>query len=98
MGRNVSRKRAMEWGLVNKVVAPENLESATLEMAMKIADKPPSTVAAGKRAFYQQMDLGVAQAYELASGVISASFAHPEGREGMEAFIDKREPPGKRRK
>jgi len=40
------------------------------------------------------MDLGVAQAYELASGVIAASFAHQEGREGMDAFIDKRDPPG----
>jgi enoyl-CoA hydratase/carnithine racemase len=54
-------------------------------------------VAAGKRAFYQQMDLGVQKAYDLASGVISASFAHSEGREGMEAFIEKRDPPGKKR-
>ena len=58
-----------------------------------IADKPPATVAAGKRAFYQQMDLGLEQAYELASGVISASFAHDEGRAGMDAFIEKRPPP-----
>jgi enoyl-CoA hydratase/carnithine racemase len=50
-------------------------------------------VAAGKRAFYQQMDLGLEQAYKLASGVIAASFAHEEGRAGMEAFIEKRPPP-----
>ena len=48
-------------------------------------------------AFYAQMDLGVAQAYELASGVIAASFAHQEGREGMDAFIEKRDPPGRSR-
>ena len=42
-------------------------------------------------------DLGVAQAYELASGVIAASFAHQEGREGMDAFIEKRDPPGRSR-
>ncbi len=63
------------------------------ELARQIAEKPPATVAAGKRAFYQQMDLGVAKAYDLASQVIAASFAHEEGRSGMDAFIDKRPPP-----
>lgn len=38
------------------------------------------------------MDLGVAGAYDLASGVIACSFAHAEGREGMDAFIEKRPP------
>lgn len=107
VGRNLSRKRAMEmlltgdlvdaakaleWGLVNEVVPAERLDVAIAALAGKIAAKPPATVAAGKRAFYQQMDLGVAQAYELAGGVISASFAHPEGAEGMNAFIEKRPP------
>jgi 1,4-dihydroxy-2-naphthoyl-CoA synthase len=41
------------------------------------------------------MDMGVQKAYELASGVISSSFAGAEGREGMDAFIDKR-PPGRK--
>jgi 1,4-dihydroxy-2-naphthoyl-CoA synthase len=38
------------------------------------------------------MDLGLAKAYELASGVIAQSFAGEEGREGMDAFIEKRPP------
>jgi enoyl-CoA hydratase/carnithine racemase len=108
VGRNLSRKHAMEmlltgepidagkaleWGLVNKVVSAQNLDAVTFELAKTIAAKPPATVAAGKRAFYQQMDLGLAKAYELASGVIAASFAHEEGRAGMDAFIEKRPPP-----
>jgi enoyl-CoA hydratase/carnithine racemase len=108
LGRNISRKRAMEmlltgdmvdaqraleWGLVNRVVPAAELQGATLELAKNLAEKPPAQVAAGKRAFYQQMDLGVGAAYELASGVISASFAHDEGRSGMDAFIEKRPPP-----
>jgi enoyl-CoA hydratase/carnithine racemase len=108
VGRNISRKRAMEmlltgdvidahkaleWGLVNRVVPSDQLESETLQLARQIAEKPPATTAAGKRAFYQQMDLGVARAYDLASQVISSSFAHAEGRAGMDAFIDKRPPP-----
>jgi len=112
VGRNLLRKRAMEmlltgdlvdarkaleWGLVNRVVSAENLLQETANLARQIAGKPQGTVAAGKRAFYQQMDLGVAKAYEVASKVISSSFAHQEGREGMDAFIEKRDPPGKPR-
>jgi enoyl-CoA hydratase/carnithine racemase len=107
VGRNLLRKRAMEmlltgdlidarkaleWGLVNRVVAADQLDAAVAELADKIVAKPPITIAAGKRAFYQQLDLGVERAYELASNVISCSFAHEEGREGMDAFIDKRPP------
>ncbi len=107
VGRNLLRKRAMEmlltgdlvdarkaleWGLVNRVVPAEALDAAVTELAAKIAAKPPATVAAGKRAFYQQLDLGIERAYDLASNVIACSFAHEEGREGMDAFIDKRAP------
>ncbi len=92
-GEPIDAQKALEWGLVNKVVPAGELESTVWQLAKKIAEKPPATVAAGKRAFYQQMDLGLAKAYELASGVISASFAHEEGRAGMDAFIEKRPPP-----
>jgi enoyl-CoA hydratase/carnithine racemase len=92
-GEPISAQQAMEWGLINKVVAPENLDQAVTDLARTLAAKPPATLAAGKRAFYQQMDLGLEQAYALASGVIAASFAHEEGRAGMDAFIEKRPPP-----
>ena len=108
VGRNISRKRALEmlltgeqidagtaleWGLVNRVVQPAALAAETDKLAGELAGKPPEQLAAGKRAFYQQMDLGVARAYELASGVISAAFAHEEGRRGVDAFLQKRKPP-----
>ena len=64
-------------------------------LARQLADKPPASVAAGKRAFYAQLDLGLEGAYALASHVIAESFAHEEGRQGMAAFIEKRPPPGK---
>lgn len=96
-GEIIDARKAREWGLVNQVVPAELLEAAALDVARKIADKPPATVAAGKRAFYSQMELGVAKAYDLASSVISRSFSHHEGRDGMDAFIAKRQPPGKKR-
>jgi enoyl-CoA hydratase/carnithine racemase len=92
-GEPIGAARALEWGLVNKVVPPAELDDAALALARTLAAKPPATVAAGKRAFYQQMNLGLEQAYALASGVIAASFAHAEGRAGMDAFIEKRPPP-----
>jgi enoyl-CoA hydratase/carnithine racemase len=92
-GDPIDAQRAMEWGLVNRVVSPEKLDEETEKLARQIADKPPATVAAGKRGFYQQMDLNLAKAYDLASGVISSSFAHAEGKAGMDAFIDKKPPP-----
>lgn len=91
-GDLVDAKRALELGLVNRVVPAADLEAETMKLAQHIAAKPAATIAAGKRAFYQQMDLGVERAYALASRVISESFIHPEGREGMDAFIDKRKP------
>jgi len=93
LGEPIDARKALEWGLVNRVVTPADLDTATLELAKAIAAKPPATVTAGKRAFYQQMELGLEKAYSLASGVISASFAHEEGRAGMDAFLGKRLPP-----
>ncbi|MEK6246453.1 MAG: enoyl-CoA hydratase [Pseudomonadota bacterium] len=95
-GGPISAQRALEWGLVNKVVAVDALDNETLSLAKTIASKPPATLAAGKRAFYQQMDMDLPRAYALASEVIAASFAHDEGKAGMEAFIGKRPPPGKK--
>ncbi len=92
-GDVIGPQRALELGLVNRVVPLDALDAETTKLARQIAEKPPATVAAGKRAFYQQMDMGVATAYQLASRVISESFVHAEGIAGMDAFIDKKPPP-----
>ena len=91
-GNPISAQRALEWGLVNRVVAAEALDGETLALAKTLAAKPPATVAAGKRAFYRQMEMGLERAYDLAGQVIASDFAHPEGREGTTAFIEKRDP------
>lgn len=91
-GDPISAARALEWGLVNRVVPADQLDAQVFQLAASLASKPPATLAAGKRAFYQQMDMGLERAYELAGKVIADSFAHEEGREGMDAFIEKRKP------
>jgi enoyl-CoA hydratase/carnithine racemase len=95
-GEPIDAQRAVEWGLINKAVNPERLDAEIAGLAAKLAAKPPATVAAGKRGFYQQMDLGLEKAYALAGEIIAADLAHPEGREGMIAFIEKRDPSWKK--
>lgn len=92
-GEVIGPQRALELGLVNRVVPSDRLDEETALLAQTIAAKPPGTIAAGKRAFYQQLDMGVGAAYQLAARVISESFTLPEGQAGMDAFIDKRPPP-----
>ena len=91
-GDAVDARRALEWGLVNRVVPDAELDDAVHALAGQIRSKPRCTVAQGKRAFYEQLEMGLERAYELAGHVIASSFAHEEGREGMDAFIEKRPP------
>jgi len=91
-GEPISAQRALEWGLVNRVVPVGALDDEVSSLARLIVSKPPATVIAGKRGFYRQMDMNLPQAYAHAGQVISSDFAHPEGQEGMSAFIEKRPP------
>ena len=107
LGRNVSRKHAMEMlltgetidaaraeqiGLVSRVVAPEALEAEVDALARRIASRSPSAISSGKQMFYRQLELGVSDAYALAGGVIARGFVGEEGREGVAAFFEKRTP------
>ncbi len=91
-GEPIGAQRALEWGLINRVVPVDALDGEVSTLAKLIASKPPATVIAGKRGFYQQTDMSLPQAYAHAGQVISSDFAHPEGQEGMNAFIEKRPP------
>lgn len=91
-GDMTSAARAAEMGLVNRTVALEDLQDATLELARKIASKSSMTLATGKRAYYHQRDMPLAQAYDYASGVMVENMLARDAQEGIGAFIEKREP------
>jgi enoyl-CoA hydratase/carnithine racemase len=91
-GETIDARKALQWGLVNRVAPAARLDEEVEALARAIAGKPPESVRAGKRAFHAQMALGLGPAYALAGRVIAESFAHEEGREGMDAFIEKRPP------
>ena len=107
LSRNVSRKAAMKMlltgemvepeeacriGLINKVVAPEILESETMILASKIASKPRQTLKTGKAAFTRQLEMPLADAYAYASQVMTENMLAAEACEGISAFIEKRTP------
>jgi enoyl-CoA hydratase/carnithine racemase len=107
LARNISRKAAMEMlllgellpaqqaaqlGLVNRVVGAGRALEEALALAQAIANKPPATLAIGKEAFYRQIELGLGEAYDYATGVMVQNMLHGEAVEGIGAFIDKRAP------
>jgi len=107
LSRNVGRKKAMEmlltgefmpagdalvYGLVNKVVPVEQLETATKDMAATISSYSASAIATGKRGFYQQLNMEDFQALSYASEVITLNSTTKDAKEGISAFLEKRKP------
>ena len=91
-GEMVGAQRAMEIGLVNRVVADEALEAETLALAGVIAGKSQLTLRTGKRAFYEQAEMPLRQAYDHAAKVMVENMMARDAEEGINAFIEKRQP------
>jgi enoyl-CoA hydratase/carnithine racemase len=91
-GEPIDAATALEWGLINRVVPPEQLESAVLELVQAIARSSPYTVATGKRAFYAQVDRSEHDAYERCEAVMTENALAHDAQEGMSAFLQKRDP------
>jgi enoyl-CoA hydratase/carnithine racemase len=107
LSRNVGRKKAMEMlltgrplsaadaeaaGLINTSVADEKLDETVYALAETIASKAPKILAIGKRAFYEQIELGLADSYAYAGAVMTKNMMEPDATEGIEAFLGKRSP------
>jgi enoyl-CoA hydratase/carnithine racemase len=91
-GDGVDARTAEAWGLVNQVVPASELRAATMALASKIAKASVRTIATGKRAFYENVDIPERQAYERATHVMAASAACSDAQEGISAFLEKRPP------
>lgn len=106
--RNLSRKQSMEMlllgeflpaervcrmGLINRVVDDVALEDEALAMARIIADKSSSAVKIGKRAFYEQLEMPLAQAYAHAGRVMAENMMCHDAEAGIGAFIAKKKMP-----
>ncbi len=106
--RNLPRKQAMEmlmtgefidpptaeqYGLVNRVVPPGELDGAIRELAEAVAAQGPAFVAAGKKLFYRQIEDGLTGAYEEATKTMVENMQREDAREGINAFLEKRDMP-----
>ena len=91
-GKLISAQEALEFGLVNKVVPAAELDSAVKELAENICQYSCTVLGSGKHSFYQQVEMSERLAYAYASEVISVSGVMPVAREGMAAFVEKRDP------
>ncbi|MEP7031695.1 MAG: enoyl-CoA hydratase [Pseudolabrys sp.] len=105
--RNVARKHAMEMlltgemvpaenalgiGLINRVVAAGKAREEAIRLARKIAAKSTAIVKLGKQAFYKQIDMDIAEAYAYASEVMVENMMARDAEEGIDAFVEKRDP------
>ena len=91
-GEFIDAAEARARGLVNRVVPAAELDDETERLVAAILAKPREALAIGKQLFYQQREMGVAAAYQLASQTMACNMVHPVAQEGVQAFIDKREP------
>ena len=107
LSRNVLRKAAFEMlvtgefidseqarlrGLINRVAEPEKLDAEVEKLVASIIAKPRVAVAMGKELFYRQIELGIAAAYEAAGQTMAGNMMDEAALEGVQAFIDKRQP------
>ena len=91
-GDFVSAERAAEIGLINEAVADNLLDDAVGELARKLASKSAYAVALGKKAFYEQLEMGVTDAYALAGAEMARNMMDRDAAEGIDAFVEKRDP------
>ncbi len=91
-GEPIDAATALDWGLVNRVVPDDELESAVVELVDAITRSSPYTVATGKEAFYSQVDRPEADAYEHCKVVMAGNALAADAQEGMTAFLEKRDP------
>lgn len=107
LARNIGRKKALEMlltgdfisadqavkeGLINHSVPDELLDEAVGHLCDSICAKSTMAIRTGKQMFHRQLEMGVTQAYEYASGVMACNMMEEDAAEGIDAFMQKRKP------
>ena len=91
-GNFMSAEEALKHGLVNHVVPASQLDEATDKLAADVAKQSLNIIEIGKRMFYEQINMDDFQALHYATHVISLNTKHPDAKEGIRAFLEKRPP------
>jgi enoyl-CoA hydratase/carnithine racemase len=91
-GDFISAQQALDRGLVNRVVAPEQLDAEVESLVASILQKPRAAIAMGKELFYRQREMGIEAAYQLANQTMAVNMMDSCAQEGFTAFTEKRKP------
>jgi enoyl-CoA hydratase/carnithine racemase len=89
-GEPISAQTAYEWGLVNRVVAPDQLHAEALALLEKATQGSALSKGFGKQSFYAQIDLDQPKAYAYAVEMMAATSQVPDAQERMNAFLAKK--------
>jgi len=92
-GDLIDARTAFAYGLVNKVVPDNELDTAVATLAAKIVSKSPYTLKIGKEAFYRQAELGLEEAYAYTSDVMTINLQARDAGAGIDAFLAKKPTP-----
>jgi enoyl-CoA hydratase/carnithine racemase len=91
-GEFISARQAVERGLVNRAVPPEQLDPEIETLLASILAKPRAAIAMGKELFYRQREMGLEAAYQLANQTMAVNMMDACAQEGVTAFTEKRKP------
>ena len=92
MGETIDATKALNIGLINKTSPEKELDEIIDNWCSNLNSKSPLTIEIGKEAFYQQIDLPLEEAYDFASDVMVKNMMTTDAAEGIDAFLEKRQP------
>ncbi len=90
--RFISASQAQDWGLLNDIAPDDELDARVQALADVIAAKSPAAIRYGKRMFYAQRQMPLADAYDYAADVMARNMMEEDAAEGIDAFLQKRAP------
>ncbi len=91
-GQIIDAAEALRLGIVSAVHEPERLLPATYALAAKIAAGPPIAIRLARRALYRSQDADLRSSLEFETFAQNICSETDDAREGIRAFVDKREP------
>jgi len=91
-GDRIAAATALDWGIVNAVVANDKLVEAAEKRAAALAAKPPSALIATKRLLRRSLAPAIAETLSIESRDFAALLGSPAARECLAAFVEKRPP------
>jgi enoyl-CoA hydratase len=91
-GDRFTAAQALEWGVINRAIAPELLMEETEKFAKKLASKPPLSIRLIKESVHKAVDYSLYEGMQYERKNFYLLFASDDQKEGMKAFVEKRKP------